>query len=97
MNLLLINLYPFDKGTNDFTTGGPISSLKALFHARGEIFQATKNEAKFLFQTCFVPQLLLMLFQLFDPFSHPCNARLELGFVDQPFGVTVNQARQSLS
>jgi hypothetical protein len=97
MNLLLINLYPFDEGTNDFTTGGPISHLKAIYHARGEIFQATKNQAKFLFQTCFVSQLLLLLFQLCDPFSHPYNARLELCFVDQPFGVTVNQARQSLS
>src|SRR5713101_245273 len=38
MNLLLINLYPFDERANNFTTGGPISRMKSLFHARGEIF-----------------------------------------------------------
>ncbi|HEY6411386.1 MAG TPA: hypothetical protein VIY29_28330 [Ktedonobacteraceae bacterium] len=97
MNLLLINLYPFDEGTNDFATGGPISSMKSLFHARGEIFETAKDQAQFLFQSCFISQLLLLLFQLLDPFPHPCDTRFELCFVDESLTVAVNQARESLS
>src|SRR5712692_1495648 len=97
MNLLLINLYPFDERANNFTAGGPISSMKSLFHARGEIFQATKNQTKFLFESCFISELLLVLFQLVDPFSHACDTRFELCFVDESFTVAVNQARESLS
>jgi hypothetical protein len=92
-----MNFDSFDERADNLSTRQPISSMKPFVHFRRERFYPSNNPLQLLLQTLLILYLLHMRFQLFDAFTHARDPGLKFGFVNDAFGITINQTRNALS
>jgi hypothetical protein len=71
--------------------------MQSGLHSRGKFVEPTQNQRQFSFQTGFVSHLLSLCFHLLQPFSHARHPGFKLRFVNESFGITINQACNPLS
>ena len=60
-------------------------------HLGREVFQTADHEGEVAFGFSRVESCLMPLLQLGHPLFQACDARLELSFVDDAFGITVDE------
>ena len=96
-DLILVNFDPLDECPNDLPTRKPVGFMQSCLDPCGKIIQTTQDEREFTLQARFIFDLLGLLFHLLQAFSHPCHPGFKLPFVDQSFGITINQSGNTLS
>jgi hypothetical protein len=77
-NLLLINLNALNECPNDLPARLPISFMQPGLYPRSKLVKTTQDERQFLLQAGFIFDLLGLLFNLLQTFSHTGNPGFKL-------------------
>src|SRR5208283_650432 len=91
LDTTVIDFDPAYDGANDILHAEPVEIIEPGCHLGREVFQTADHEGKVAFGLSCVESCLVPLLQLGHALFQACDARLELSFVDDAFGITVDK------
>ena len=94
-DLLLIDLHPFDQGTDHVPTSLKVRFVKSICDFGRKGFQTTQNGPQFLFPFCIFFQVLELLLKVLETLTHTCHSRFKFLFVNQSLGIAIDQTGHS--
>jgi len=91
IDVVLVDLDPLDQGADQVALHEPIDLGHAVADPFGEVLKPSDHERQLRLQRRLVPHGLELRLPSLDPLPEACDARLELGALDQAVGVAVDQ------
>jgi len=92
LDAVVINLDPTNDGVDDLAHSVPVEAVETLADLIREFFQSADHERELAFGVGGLGRCPLLLLQLRPALLQSCNARFELGLVDEAACVAVDEA-----
>ncbi len=90
-DLIFMNFDTLDQGTNDIALGGKIDRAQSVIDSSRKFFEAIDDQKQFELTSLMPPGFFDLMLDLLQPDLNLLDLWIEIAFIDNPFGIAVDE------